>query len=360
MAVATAAASSVDSPTAAYMLGYHGGTGLDVSGLQQSAASLTPGMHLIHSAYSSSTSNAGAGGLHQQQQQQLHSIVHQQQIDAADIDDMKWQDAYIQQRIQQHHQQQQQQQLQSSASWLPYNAACTTAAVGGCWPKQPSPGDVDGGLSGADPSQCGGTPTAAVRTTVLQPMHSVSSSLQWHQHAPSMDSLGSASGGGTAGYGAGLHHQMNGYQCSPWRTPGGGLCRQLQGDADDVLDPINDPSLSDEDAPTSDDLEAFARQFKQRRIKLGFTQADVGLALGTLYGNVFSQTTICRFEALQLSFKNMCKLKPLLAKWLEEADSTSGSPTSIDKIAAQGRKRKKRTSIEVWMTSQCDTLSFVV
>ncbi|KAL0196370.1 hypothetical protein M9458_009942, partial [Cirrhinus mrigala] len=96
---------------------------------------------------------------------------------------------------------------------------------------------------------------------------------------------------------------------------------------------------SDEDTPTSDDLEQFAKQFKQRRIKLGFTQADVGLALGTLYGNVFSQTTIC-------SFKNMCKLKPLLNKWLEEADSTSGSPTSLDKIAAQGRKRKKRTSIE--------------
>lgn len=108
------------------------------------------------------------------------------------------------------------------------------------------------------------------------------------------------------------------------------------------------PSESgEEEAPSSDDLEQFAKQFKQRRIKLGFTQADVGLALGTLYGNVFSQTTICRFEALQLSFKNMCKLKPLLAKWLEEADSTTGSPTSIDKIAAQGRKRKKRTSIEV-------------
>lgn len=53
----------------------------------------------------------------------------------------------------------------------------------------------------------------------------------------------------------------------------------------------------------SEDLEAFAKTFKQRRIKLGYTQADVGLALGNLYGNVFSQTTICRFEALQLSFK---------------------------------------------------------
>jgi len=112
-------------------------------------------------------------------------------------------------------------------------------------------------------------------------------------------------------------------------------------------------SLTDEETmnpPTSgnsDDLEAFAKQFKQRRIKLGFTQADVGLALGTLYGNVFSQTTICRFEALQLSFKNMCKLKPLLQKWLQEADSTTGTSANIDKIAAQGRKRKKRTSIEV-------------
>ena len=114
-------------------------------------------------------------------------------------------------------------------------------------------------------------------------------------------------------------------------------------------------SAGEEETPSSDDLEQFAKQFKQRRIKLGFTQADVGLALGTLYGNVFSQTTICRFEALQLSFKNMCKLKPLLAKWLEEADSTTGSPTSIDKIAAQGRKRKKRTSIEVSVKGALET-----
>merc|ERR1719192_1683589 len=108
-----------------------------------------------------------------------------------------------------------------------------------------------------------------------------------------------------------------------------------------------DPMQPTSDSCFTDDLEAFAKQFKQRRIKLGFTQADVGLALGTLYGNVFSQTTICRFEALQLSFKNMCKLKPLLQKWLAEADSTTGTSANIDKIAAQGRKRKKRTSIEV-------------
>ncbi|CAF4848273.1 unnamed protein product, partial [Rotaria sp. Silwood2] len=70
-------------------------------------------------------------------------------------------------------------------------------------------------------------------------------------------------------------------------------------------------------------------------------------ALGNLYGNVFSQTTICRFEALQLSFKNMCKLRPLLAKWLEDSESQTGTTNSMEKIAASGRKRKKRTSIEV-------------
>lgn len=43
-----------------------------------------------------------------------------------------------------------------------------------------------------------------------------------------------------------------------------------------------------------EELEIFAKQFKQRRIKLGFTQGDVGLAMGKLYGNDFSQTTISR------------------------------------------------------------------
>ena len=54
-------------------------------------------------------------------------------------------------------------------------------------------------------------------------------------------------------------------------------------------------------------------------------QGDVGLAMGKLYGNDFSQTTISRFEALNLSFKNMCKLKPLLEKWLNDAGGTWSS-----------------------------------
>lgn len=99
-------------------------------------------------------------------------------------------------------------------------------------------------------------------------------------------------------------------------------------------------------------LEQFAKTFKQRRIKLGFTQGDVGLAMGKLYGNDFSQTTISRFEALNLSFKNMCKLKPLLEKWLADADRSVVSSAPAKLIVSHGetdsmcRKRKKRTSID--------------
>ncbi|XP_058815347.1 uncharacterized protein LOC131678920 isoform X2 [Topomyia yanbarensis] len=114
---------------------------------------------------------------------------------------------------------------------------------------------------------------------------------------------------------------------------------------------------SPEETTDLEELEQFAKTFKQRRIKLGFTQGDVGLAMGKLYGNDFSQTTISRFEALNLSFKNMCKLKPLLQKWLEDADSSISnpagrmfSPSTLTNTATTpeivGRRRKKRTSIE--------------
>ncbi|XP_056088880.1 POU domain, class 2, transcription factor 1b isoform X11 [Rhinichthys klamathensis goyatoka] len=119
---------------------------------------------------------------------------------------------------------------------------------------------------------------------------------------------------------------------------------------------IDTPSL--EEPSDLEELEQFAKTFKQRRIKLGFTQGDVGLAMGKLYGNDFSQTTISRFEALNLSFKNMCKLKPLLEKWLNDAvcaenqtsEQALSSPSSLGSpglgIEGLNRRRKKRTSIE--------------
>ncbi|XP_065817986.1 POU domain, class 2, transcription factor 1b isoform X2 [Labrus bergylta] len=119
---------------------------------------------------------------------------------------------------------------------------------------------------------------------------------------------------------------------------------------------LDTPTL--EEPSDLEELEQFAKTFKQRRIKLGFTQAYVGLAMGKLYGNDFSQTTISRFEALNLSFKNMCKLKPLLEKWLNDAvcaenltsDQALSSPSALGSpgmgIEGINRRRKKRTSIE--------------
>lgn len=57
--------------------------------------------------------------------------------------------------------------------------------------------------------------------------------------------------------------------------------------------------------------------------------------MGKLYGNDFSQTTISRFEALNLSFKNMCKLKPLLEKWLNDAGQPSPAPQPDMQICVQ-------------------------
>lgn len=102
-----------------------------------------------------------------------------------------------------------------------------------------------------------------------------------------------------------------------------------------------------------DDLENFAQMFKKQRIKFGeswfsyrngysipprkvcfsgFTQGDVGVALGKRYGTDFSQTTISRFEALNLSFKNMCKLRPLLKEWLADAESAIANGASLNDL----------------------------
>ncbi|XP_022430407.1 pituitary-specific positive transcription factor 1 isoform X1 [Delphinapterus leucas] len=101
----------------------------------------------------------------------------------------------------------------------------------------------------------------------------------------------------------------------------------------------------DMDSPEIRELEKFANEFKVRRIKLGYTQTNVGEALAAVHGSEFSQTTICRFENLQLSFKNACKLKAILSKWLEEAEHVGALYN--EKVGANERKRKRRTTISI-------------
>ncbi|KAJ1115522.1 hypothetical protein NDU88_003746 [Pleurodeles waltl] len=106
-------------------------------------------------------------------------------------------------------------------------------------------------------------------------------------------------------------------------------------------------SLCDSDTDPRE-LEAFAERFKQRRIKLGVTQADVGSALANLkipgVGSL-SQSTICRFESLTLSHNNMIALKPILQAWLEEAEGAQREKMAKPELFNGGEKKRKRTSI---------------
>lgn len=94
------------------------------------------------------------------------------------------------------------------------------------------------------------------------------------------------------------------------------------------------------------ELKQFAKLLKQKRITLGYTQTNVGLTLGVLFRKVFSQTTICGFEALKLSFKNMCKLRPLLQKWVKEADNNENLQEICKVETLMQARKRKRTSIE--------------
>ncbi|XP_060791234.1 brain-specific homeobox/POU domain protein 3-like [Neoarius graeffei] len=107
-------------------------------------------------------------------------------------------------------------------------------------------------------------------------------------------------------------------------------------------------AASGDTEPDPRELEAFAERFKQRRIKLGVTQADVGAALANLKipgVGCLSQSTICRFESLTLSHNNMVALKPILEAWLEEAERAQREKMAKPEIFSGGDKKRKRTSI---------------
>ncbi|KAM7231041.1 hypothetical protein CapIbe_017486 [Capra ibex] len=138
--------------------------------------------------------------------------------------------------------------------------------------------------------------------------------------------------------GAGVESKSEGASLDPCAAPAGAAKLDKE-----KLEP--NPEESQDIKALQKDLEQFAKVLKQKRITLGYTQADVGLTLGVLFGKVFGQTTICRFEALQLSFKNMCKLWPLLQK-VEEADNNENLQEICKAETLVQARKRKRTSIE--------------
>uniref|UniRef100_A0A8C4RLB3 POU domain protein n=1 Tax=Erpetoichthys calabaricus TaxID=27687 RepID=A0A8C4RLB3_ERPCA len=196
-------------------------------------------------------------------------------------------------------------------------------------------------------------------------------------HAGAADCLPASSHGATLGSSAaGLHYSVSpchyGNQQAAYGMMAGGLTQCLYKFPEHTLGagftPLHQSLLAEEsvlgdfkqelrkkskaaeepvdmDSPEIRELEKFANEFKLRRIRLGYTQTNVGEALAAVHGSEFSQTTICRFENLQLSFKNACKLKSILTKWLEEAEQ-AGALFS-EKVGLNERKRKRRTTISL-------------
>ena len=98
-----------------------------------------------------------------------------------------------------------------------------------------------------------------------------------------------------------------------------------------------------------DQIKQFAAEFKSARIQLGLTQTQVGQALNTaaVSGLTVSQSTICRFEKLEITALQVKKLLPALQTWLEDAKRrhSEGLPVILEEgqSVAEIKKRKRRT-----------------
>ncbi|KAJ8336874.1 hypothetical protein SKAU_G00380940 [Synaphobranchus kaupii] len=132
-----------------------------------------------------------------------------------------------------------------------------------------------------------------------------------------------------------------------------------------------------------EEIREFAKAFKIRRLSLGLTQTQVGQALSAAEGPAYSQSAICRhtilrghfllpqeaqesaiasgltaklnpgllyparFEKLDITPKSAQKIKPVLERWMAEAEARhrSGIQNLSDFIGNEpSKKRKRRTS----------------
>ncbi|KAM9785551.1 POU domain, class 6, transcription factor 1 [Neosynchiropus ocellatus] len=105
--------------------------------------------------------------------------------------------------------------------------------------------------------------------------------------------------------------------------------------------------LGSDDGINLEEIREFAKNFKIRRLSLGLTQTQVGQALTATEGPAYSQSAICRFEKLDITPKSAQKLKPVLEKWLAEAEhwNQKGQQDLMEFVGGEpSKKRKRRTS----------------
>ncbi|XP_047030190.1 POU domain, class 6, transcription factor 2 isoform X2 [Helicoverpa armigera] len=157
---------------------------------------------------------------------------------------------------------------------------------------------------------------------------------------------------------------------APVKMSPGSVKSPSQDDSDLLADSPNQPTISQSSSNVVDginleDIKEFAKAFKLRRLGLGLTQTQVGQALSVTEGPAYSQSAICSalasqmlaaqlssqqqniFEKLDITPKSAQKIKPVLERWMKEAEEryASGQNHLTDFIGMEpSKKRKRRTS----------------
>ncbi|XP_022237756.1 POU domain, class 6, transcription factor 2-like isoform X1 [Limulus polyphemus] len=113
---------------------------------------------------------------------------------------------------------------------------------------------------------------------------------------------------------------------------------------DHNTDTINNQTSNIVDGINLEEIREFAKAFKIRRLSLGLTQTQVGLALSATEGPSYSQSAICRFEKLDITPKSAQKIKPVLERWMKEAEERykNGDHNLTEFIGNEPSKRRKR------------------
>ncbi|KAL4827196.1 hypothetical protein H8958_018761, partial [Nasalis larvatus] len=201
-------------------------------------------------------------------------------------------------------------------------------------------------------------------------------------HQPSQTSVGQAASQGNLLH---LAHSQASMSQSPIRQASSSSSSSSSSSALSVGQLVSNPQTAagEVDGVNLEEIREFAKAFKIRRLSLGLTQTQVGQALSATEGPAYSQSAICRhtilrshfflpqeaqentiassltaklnpgllyparFEKLDITPKSAQKIKPVLERWMAEAEARhrAGMQNLTEFIGSEpSKKRKRRTS----------------
>ncbi|XP_066047239.1 POU domain, class 6, transcription factor 2 isoform X3 [Chamaea fasciata] len=205
---------------------------------------------------------------------------------------------------------------------------------------------------------------------------------QGQLHQPSQTQVGQAASQSNLLH---LAHSQASMSQSPVRQASSSSSSSSSSSALSVGQLVSNPQTAtgEVDGVNLEEIREFAKAFKIRRLSLGLTQTQVGQALSATEGPAYSQSAICRhtilrshfflpqeaqentiassltaklnpgllyparFEKLDITPKSAQKIKPVLERWMAEAEARhrAGMQNLTEFIGSEpSKKRKRRTS----------------